>query len=232
MIRSVSASSATVPASNVVDDVAQVVAAPRVDSVGAPGTAWCDVRWMSHSTSTCTRSRLSAASERWSTSGATAARYRPSSGADRGETSARLAAGRVAGPARSVASEAGSSFHRARGAAGDGPRHGRVPRDRPASGGSGWADNGRAWTGVDRATEARLRGHDDARAPDRARPGRRRRGAARPRGRRRHARRAVGAAPPARGGRPRPSPPLPTSTPTPTELIPADLLERTSGRGT
>ena len=34
----------------------------------------CSVRWISHSTSTCTRARLSAGSERWSTSGATTPR--------------------------------------------------------------------------------------------------------------------------------------------------------------
>ena len=39
-----------------------------------PGTTPWLVWWISHSTSTCTRCRLSAASERWSTSGATAPR--------------------------------------------------------------------------------------------------------------------------------------------------------------
>ena len=41
---------------------------------GAPGSTPVSVRWMSHSTSTCRRARLRAASERWLTSGATTLR--------------------------------------------------------------------------------------------------------------------------------------------------------------
>ena len=71
--RSISASSATssVPKSSTTWRSRDCSSTVRLRT---PGTTPEPVRWISHSTSTRTRSRLSAASERWSTSGATAAR--------------------------------------------------------------------------------------------------------------------------------------------------------------
>ena len=70
---SISASSATEAASKEVT-IARRAACCSAVSGPAPGSTDWAVRWISHSTSTWTRSRFSAASERWSTSGATAAR--------------------------------------------------------------------------------------------------------------------------------------------------------------
>ena len=71
--RSISPSSATssVPKSST---TARSAAISSSLSLRTPGTTPWLVWWISHSISTCTRCRLSAASERWSTSGATAPR--------------------------------------------------------------------------------------------------------------------------------------------------------------
>ena len=101
VIFSIAASSATSSGPNVGDHVPQVRHVLVASAPGRPARPPFDVRWISHSTSTCTRSRFSAASVRWSTSGATAARYRPSSGprAMCGVTSAsRTRAGEVMEP--------------------------------------------------------------------------------------------------------------------------------------
>ena len=71
VIFSIAASSATSSGPNVATTSRRYATSASV-SVGAPGTTRFCARWISHSTSTCTRSRFRAASLRWSTSGATA----------------------------------------------------------------------------------------------------------------------------------------------------------------
>ena len=75
--RSVAASSSISAGPNVVTTSRSAACSAPV-SRRTPGTTCCSVRWISHSTSTWTRARLSAGSDRWSTSGATTERYRPS----------------------------------------------------------------------------------------------------------------------------------------------------------
>ena len=71
--RSISPSSATSAGPNVSTTPRSAVTSSSL-SLRTPGTTPLAVWWISHSTSTRTRSRFSAASDRWSTSGATAAR--------------------------------------------------------------------------------------------------------------------------------------------------------------